>query len=824
VASPIKQKALWLATLAATAGALSPLATSDVATGVAGQPGPVFMPDWPRVAPKPVIPSQSASRKTDSPPIDPATGEPILDPLFPKQYQLHYDGRTIDGFRGWPHLNTNLVPAWAITKGAGVKVGVMDNGIEPHSDLPPFTAFSSPLLGYAPDRSQSQADHGMAVAGIMVAQHNAIGMRGVAPDAELFVAKWGAVSNATGASVHNAQAFQWFREQGVGVVNNSWTLGDCKHYDPGTASALFDFIAKARDGRGGVMVFASGNYANGLSFGNSEACVRAPGNWEAALTVAAYGLTGRRADYASPGHLVDITAPSSDTEFDFVNRLRIEKFAPVYATSFEGEPANAFGGTSAAAPLVSGVVALMMAANPDIYAHEVVRILEETAIDVGAPGKDLENGFGFLNAYAAVRAALATRIKPAINIALSDASVAIGTPVVLSLTMRNLELSGATVTWQIEGQKTQEGAQVTTQFAAAGEYTVKATATRNGETLAQATAYVLAMDDNNVPVKAWLRDFPHAYPGPWSQEFLVGDSIRFAANPTDEGTRKPAPSYRWLTGDGTTLERWSSTFAYRQPGIYRPRFEIQDSDGASDLLEYALHLYDNPTPPTPGATWQVLGANDEGIVVDFGADKTRAGSTGTVARWWWDFGDGKTANTAFHQHTYAREGVYTVSLTAIDGTGTQATATYDVMVSLGQPNSSESNSSDASSQAAVQPSSSSAVTSSLSSLSAISASSAVSASSRAAQSSSVFSSASSVTVSSARSSSQSSSSAPIDNGDDDKDGVINSNDQCPDTPTGTQVNSRGCKAIVLGRADPVQTLLFSALMLLSWVSRRRKRR
>ena len=556
-----------------------------------------YLPDWPSIKPKPFIKMpmpatspQASNFKTQVPLLDPATGEPILDPLFPKQYQLYYDGRTIDGFRGWPYLNTNVVAAWAITKGSGVKVGVMDNGFEPHPDLPPFKAFSSSELGYAPDRSQREADHGMAATGVLVAQHNTIGTRGVAPDAELFVAKFGGVSAATGISVHNAAAFRWFREQGVGVINNSWTLGDCKHYDPGMASALFDFIANARDGRGGVMVFASGNYGNGLSFGNTEACVRGPGNWESALTVAAYGLTGRRADYASPGHLVDITAPSSDTEFDLVNRLRIEKFAPVYAPSFEGEPVNAFGGTSAATPLVSGVVALMMAANPEIYAHEVVRILEETAIDVGAPGKDLENGFGFLNAYAAVQAALGTRTEPAINIVLSDASVAIGVPVTLSLTARNLDLAGATVTWQIEGQTAQMGAQATTQFAAGGEYTVKATAARNGETLAQATAYILAMDDNNVPVRAWLRDFPHAYPGPWSQEFLVGDSIRFAANPTDEGTRKPTPSYRWSTGNGATLDRWSSTFAYSQPGTYRPLFEIQDSDGARDTLEYSLHI------------------------------------------------------------------------------------------------------------------------------------------------------------------------------------------------------------------------------------------
>ena len=71
-----------------------------------------------------------------------------------------------------------------------------------------------------------------------------------------------------------------------------------------------------------------------------------------------------------------------------------------------GNYSNGFGGTSAAAPQVSGAAALMLSVNPNLTETQVRTFLQQSAWDMGAAGFDNTFGHGRLNAYAAVRAAL----------------------------------------------------------------------------------------------------------------------------------------------------------------------------------------------------------------------------------------------------------------------------------------------------------------------------------------------------------------------------------------------------------------------------------
>jgi subtilisin family serine protease len=70
------------------------------------------------------------------------------------------------------------------------------------------------------------------------------------------------------------------------------------------------------------------------------------------------------------------------------------------------DPARGPRGNSFSSPHISGVVALMLSANPELTAWRVKEILEETATDLGEPGKDPKTGAGLANAHKAVKKAL----------------------------------------------------------------------------------------------------------------------------------------------------------------------------------------------------------------------------------------------------------------------------------------------------------------------------------------------------------------------------------------------------------------------------------
>ena len=285
------------------------------------------------------------------------------EPLSGCQWHLKNTGNLQ---AGGARQDINVEAAWEITKGEGVTVAVIDGGFQlDHPDLRDNTL---PALNHTPAGTffSTRVSHGTNVAGLIAARDNGFGMVGVAPRASIYGSNVIRVFPTGNISTLAAQAAVQHLEQ-TAVSNNSWGPGD-----PGTpklASADWDAaiergLSEGFHGRGTVYVFGGGNggdddYSNLSEFSSHHGVI----------AVCAVNYRDVRSPRSEKGPNLWVCAPS--------NQLRSK--LPAIATTTNGGYIDSFGGTSAATPLVSGVVALMRAANGDLTWRDVKLILAATA-------------------------------------------------------------------------------------------------------------------------------------------------------------------------------------------------------------------------------------------------------------------------------------------------------------------------------------------------------------------------------------------------------------------------------------------------------------
>ena len=127
-----------------------------------------------------------------------------------------------------------------------------------------------------------------------------------------------------------------------------------------------------------------------------------PGNVQGVLTVGAIDRNGNIQSYSKRGSEMDVVAPSGNCNLQgdvaTTDRMGIKGYET-------GNYTLRFGGTSAACPQVSGVVALMLSENPNLTEVQIKNILHNTAKDLGVNGFDFTYGYGLVDAYAAVQKA-----------------------------------------------------------------------------------------------------------------------------------------------------------------------------------------------------------------------------------------------------------------------------------------------------------------------------------------------------------------------------------------------------------------------------------
>ncbi len=321
------------------------------------------------------------------------------DPYFDDQWHLNNSGQT-SGVAG---EDANVMGVWDSFNGSGVVISVIDDGVEhSHPDLTDnyVSSHSYDWCGDDPDPDPNSSDgHGTAVAGVAAGTgNNSIGVTGAAFGASiaghrLIACGFSDSTSADALSYHNG---------GIDIYSNSWGPFDSGNIldgpGPITVAAIEDSIYNGRSGLGNIYTWAAGNGLDADDNSNYDGY----SNSRYSIAVAAITHYGEQSWYSEPGANILVTAHSNggSPTYEGITTTDITGNGGYDG----GDVTHDFGGTSSATPLVSGVIALVLEANPDLTWRDVQNILvhssrkndaNDSSWSLNGAGHDVSHKFGF---------------------------------------------------------------------------------------------------------------------------------------------------------------------------------------------------------------------------------------------------------------------------------------------------------------------------------------------------------------------------------------------------------------------------------------------
>lgn len=360
------------------------------------------------------------------------------DTYFDMQFYLKNTGQTIqDGHSGTAGIDINVTNAWDITKGDNnIVIAVPDRGCTSnHPDLPNARQVrlngSNMIPGNATPNDPSPQlfeNHGNACAGIIAAsQDNNEGISGIAPNCKIMPIAL-ELDGAAAASTW-AGAITFADNNNAKIISGSFGRDNkLPNFIPALVTAITTAISHNI-----VVVFASGNSASHTASQNGSVGFPANANIPGLICIAACDRNGAQANYSPDGSEVDLVAPSNKNNkaalgegneiwtidmpdvsvsagwnpcsFDCSGPSYTGEVLPSTGPNYKSYTGR-FGGTSAAAPQIAGVAALMLSVNPCLTPLAVEDILKITARKIGtAPyviGRNNKFGYGLVDANAAI--------------------------------------------------------------------------------------------------------------------------------------------------------------------------------------------------------------------------------------------------------------------------------------------------------------------------------------------------------------------------------------------------------------------------------------
>ncbi len=400
---------------------------------------------------------------------------------------------------------------WPDYTGKGILVGILDDGFDYlHNDLKTNyrTDLDLDTLGNDSDAYIGSTDkHGTSVAGVIAADDNGQGGVGVAFDAGIVGIRQG-FGSQTDLS-NTLDAFNYARTSGLHILNNSWGFSNAFSDNDrleftGTdiyqlTGAMAAMASQGRGGLGTVAVFSGGNgRADGdnTNYHNFQ-------NSAYAISVAAIKEDGTFASFSTKGASLLVSTGGTSLQTADVSG----------SGGYVSGDYTTFSGTSAAAPVVSGLVALMLEANKDLGWRDVQEILaysaqHNDAASAGWQRNDAGNwnggglyfshdyGFGAADAHAAVRLAETWNLKQTsanmVTTVAFNASPSVNIPATGTITTtinvtQNIEIEHVLVKLDID--HTKAGDLVVKLIAPDGTYSVLADHIGNGAFVSDAYGF-----------------------------------------------------------------------------------------------------------------------------------------------------------------------------------------------------------------------------------------------------------------------------------------------------------------------------------------------
>ncbi len=366
---------------------------------------------------------------------------PVEDAYYDHEWHLHNTGAYTDLYGSLVQTVAQadikfdeamkFLSSQSIPVEDGTKVAVMDSGvvlnhedlteIEPGYDAIGDTDGGQPDLSDIDSYSQGEVlsiSHGTNCAGVSAAQGNSVGMTGVCPWCGIYPVRYLDPINPT--YVDDEQTLKAFKKyaEDSRIVAVNCSFGPPADYgdvpaSPGQIEAHKYYLQHGRDELGGAIVYAAGNDNVDAGYNQlmdyhftvtrNEKTVRTK-----LVVVAATTAWDTKAVYSDWGDTIDVAAPSLSQN----PVLGMATTAIPGYGDFQGDYSLMFSGTSAAAPVVTGLFGVVFSVNPNLTLEEAIAIVESSADKIhpetafyDKSGHSVKFGYGRVNLLKAVRLA-----------------------------------------------------------------------------------------------------------------------------------------------------------------------------------------------------------------------------------------------------------------------------------------------------------------------------------------------------------------------------------------------------------------------------------